>query len=453
MSKSVEMRWDVLLDDDAWSEEDRAVAPVAVVTQTRLGKGLVLVLFSLLGVISLWLWMGGPFAPSQAEAEVAETISRNAHLPNMAVRSDTVSTPTLRTADLAKRQALSAGQITLVRSRFLGNQAMVELRVTDASRPLPWREVRFYEQSAAGWEEIEPVALFWGGERRIRSEFFDFRFRSRDALAVQDAASRLDTQYRDLRQVFGLPALSIPAKIRVEISVENDAYWTSDRTQRRIRLLSPGLLTIPEGLTDGDVLVQSALFALTEWAIDEAQRARALDGSRQMSGSMRAGLRTWGFGQIGAPLSVRQRELRQAVFAANRDPIEALADMCQFLGVWTDSELGVPYTPLARDFSNAGWALALVSQLPPPFESYTGGSQDAPFDPSGSSIVLASLLTYAGETYGQGRIPLLLGGKATFASWETLIPVVFDVSAAEFEEGWQAWLAEKYEVDIRVSDQ
>ena len=41
--------------------------------------------------------------------------------------------------------------------------------------------------------------------------------------------------------------------------------------------------------------------------------------------------------------------------------------------------------------------------------------------------------------------PVLLAALGEHTSWQTLIPAIFDVSAAEFEAGWQAYLAERYQ--------
>jgi hypothetical protein len=62
------------------------------------------------------------------------------------------------------------------------------------------------------------------------------------------------------------------------------------------------------------------------------------------------------------------------------------------------------------------------------------------------TVALAMLVEYAAATYGRERLPALVTGLGQYESWETLIPAVFDVSTAEFEAGWQAYLAAKYGV-------
>lgn len=49
-------------------------------------------------------------------------------------------------------------------------------------------------------------------------------------------------------------------------------------------------------------------------------------------------------------------------------------------------------------------------------------------------------------TYGRERLPTLVASLGHYDSWETLIPAVYGVSPAEFEAGWQAYLATHYGV-------
>jgi hypothetical protein len=57
------------------------------------------------------------------------------------------------------------------------------------------------------------------------------------------------------------------------------------------------------------------------------------------------------------------------------------------------------------------------------------------------TIALATLSEYAVATYGRERLPVLVASLGQQNSWETLLPAVFGVSVAEFEAGWQAYLA------------
>lgn len=56
------------------------------------------------------------------------------------------------------------------------------------------------------------------------------------------------------------------------------------------------------------------------------------------------------------------------------------------------------------------------------------------------------LIEYAVTTYGRERLPALVAGLGRYEGWKTLIPTVYGVSSAEFEAGWQAYLAAQYGV-------
>ena len=62
---------------------------------------------------------------------------------------------------------------------------------------------------------------------------------------------------------------------------------------------------------------------------------------------------------------------------------------------------------------------------------------------------MATLIEYAVATYDRERLPALVAGLGHYESWETLIPAVYGVSPAEFEAGWQAYLAAQYGVQKR----
>ena len=62
----------------------------------------------------------------------------------------------------------------------------------------------------------------------------------------------------------------------------------------------------------------------------------------------------------------------------------------------------------------------------------------------GQTVLLATLVDYVVATYGREQLPALVAGLGQFSSWETLLASVYGVSVAEFEAGWQAYLAARY---------
>ncbi len=60
------------------------------------------------------------------------------------------------------------------------------------------------------------------------------------------------------------------------------------------------------------------------------------------------------------------------------------------------------------------------------------------------AVALETVVEYAVATYGVERLPRLVQALSDHASWPTLIPAVYGVSAEEVEVGWQAYIAARY---------
>ena len=67
------------------------------------------------------------------------------------------------------------------------------------------------------------------------------------------------------------------------------------------------------------------------------------------------------------------------------------------------------------------------------------------------SIALATVIEYAAATYGPETIPRLLAAASEHTSWQTLIPAVFAMPAADFEAGWHRYLAQEYDMHAEVA--
>jgi hypothetical protein len=79
-------------------------------------------------------------------------------------------------------------------------------------------------------------------------------------------------------------------------------------------------------------------------------------------------------------------------------------------------------------------------------DTYIGQSSASYVPHPGQTVALATLIDYAVATYGRERLPALVAGLGRYDSWGNLIPVVYGISASEFERGWQAYLAARYGV-------
>lgn len=453
MAKSDPMTWHVLLDENEWADEGEDGLPEVAIgpSNHRRGRAGALGFSSLLLLAFLWWWMGGPFAPSQAEAGVAAAVAIEAEHPAV-VGSIVPAAPRTILADDLRNGAHPSEQISIQQSRFLGSQAMVQVRVVDGTLPLPYREVRFYEQVGDTWQRIPPIDAFWGREQMLTSEFFELHYRQRDGLAVEAATPVLDKAYSDLRRVFGLPAPGADHKIRVDVETAEGFHGMNDRQRGRMQLRSPLLFTAPESLSDGGVLAQSALFILTDWTIIEALRIQRGDGSLSISLPMLNALRLWSQWEVGSALAPWRRSLVRGILVADTETASDLISACQFYGGWNGLTSGINFTVPCVTSGNADESKTVRTELglrnlPQLWEKESASFADSATDQRVSSVALATLLDYATHTYGRGRLPLLLHAPAVYGSWKSLIPAVFDVTAETFEAGWRKWLATEYGVD------
>jgi hypothetical protein len=101
-------------------------------------------------------------------------------------------------------------------------------------------------------------------------------------------------------------------------------------------------------------------------------------------------------------------------------------------GTWTASQWSafVPHTYL--------------NQLRTPLTGDYQFEEEAYFIHSTRVVMTATLIEYAVASYGHEQLPVLLAGLARYDTWDTLIPAVYGVSSAKFEEGWQAYMAKEY---------
>jgi hypothetical protein len=59
-------------------------------------------------------------------------------------------------------------------------------------------------------------------------------------------------------------------------------------------------------------------------------------------------------------------------------------------------------------------------------------------------MVAESVIAYAINVYGWERLPAFVQALGEYGYWGVLIPRVFGVSVADFEEGWNRYLEEYY---------
>jgi hypothetical protein len=70
-------------------------------------------------------------------------------------------------------------------------------------------------------------------------------------------------------------------------------------------------------------------------------------------------------------------------------------------------------------------------------------AQEVSFD---SPIMTVTIIEYVVAAHGREQLPVLIAAMGQHTHTGSLIPATFGVSVAEFEAGWQSYLAEQYGV-------
>ncbi|HMN28184.1 MAG TPA: hypothetical protein PKE45_08520 [Caldilineaceae bacterium] len=340
------------------------------------------------------------------------------------------------------------------------------------------QEIRFYRRTDAGWLRTEPDAALWGAERGLETPYFIYYFRQNDAQAIVAVAPQIDALYTTLRRNFGLPVspAGLPGsfaddKLVIEVSVSQSPgtirFQPHHYAERfvwpdRWVVASPAVYLAPVELTDADLLMQSLALPLLTDGLRQASQRYAIGAAWQ---PLLEGLSLWQEWELNLPLSAWHDEVVRWQYTewpptrpGQRVVLpEHYSDLCARTKLWLSSplEMNLPLVCAAQRWEYqylAPWSvtdpLTRLDQLAAS-DSFVRPSPRQP----GETVALATLIEYAVATYGRERLPALVVSLGQYDRWETLIPAVYGVSAAEFEAGWQAYLAAHYGVAPLLSQQ
>jgi hypothetical protein len=446
MGKLTQVSWQVLLDDDDWNSDKAAFPPFDPSAQRDQPRGrtgrapiLLIVICALVTVLTaLYLWQQAQAGIAQIETELHETVELEAWMAQSRAITAEVERVDLRTG-----------------------QAMALVRVVDPQQPLPYREVRFYQETNGGWQRSAPDASFWGSQQRLESDFFTFDFRQRDGLTVAKAAVELDTLYRQMHELLGLP---IPVnagageKMHVTLAVEElppGSFGDFDGTS--LTITSPLLRPLPEHMSETDSLVESVALPLRRHLTAAAVGPLSVYSSP--TPELVAGLRQWLTWETDGLLAEYRIELVRWLYAnapdGPRRVPDSYSEICQTLDFWEISFMMnslfscsglLPILP-PHNFTPPTrlWHLPLAE----PMEMTQSFGQS--YEPRlGRSLAIATVLEYAVKTYGPATIPLILQTVPARSSWDQTAPDLFGVSAEAFEAGWHAYLVDEYGLDPQI---
>jgi hypothetical protein len=479
MSATVD--WSVVEDEQEWQKIQTSLdlaesAPAApVLLSARVGElrlaALAVALFLLLA--GVWLWqkqlMLATIA-SELQGTVAQEVGTGptGSEPGVQLRLES-PTPAAGQAALPVEQAGSSAHAVNTEQQpavqiddyhLQGDRAMAEVTVRYPAADgemLAYRETRFYRQTDAGWQHIDPDPALMGPWQTLETEHFTIRYRPVDAIAVTEAAPRLDLLYDKMGRDFGLPAIAATSSFTIEVVTHGlpDGYDIR-YTGRTMMVPSPTMLSVPVEMTEATVFYQSVVYPLTSLALMDAIDPHPNQWKLQTARwqPFPYALRLWELWEDGGPLAAGRQEVvrwlyqnAQAKSVDARQAVPAGYDqLCRTYRIWGVSPESMAIPLGCSDVDTERWSAwrypAMPSRLVPrPYIEKDGGQVE---EASDSTVAIETIIEYVAATYGRDHLPRLLAALGEHASWQTLIPAVFAVSARDFEAGWQEYLATHY---------
>lgn len=268
----------------------------------------------------------------------------------------------------------------------------------------PTREERFYRRVDQRWVRTVPPAATWGEARELQTEHLHFVFYERDAVAVEEAAPKLEAAYTAMYHTLGLQQIPQPKPV-IAIMPAPVGRWSASANE--LHVTSPLLSSIPIDQSDSDYLA----YEVMGWFTYRAMRDATPDsGVRYL---YRWPILVWG------------------------------------LRGWLRDELLAQPSPWHVE------AAAVLQESAPQYLPV--GLQDitdlrANTRPSRKEVILRyltaeSFVRFVVDTYGREHLPNLLEAMVRFGDWNEIIPHVYNRSIPEFEDAWNKYIIKEYELD------
>jgi hypothetical protein len=503
--EEVEVEWSVSEDEQAWQTGQTAPesgSKAEAEASSRLGSRaerhlalLTVLLFLLLAGVWVWRWQtpsatiaselqataaqefgaqptGGESTSSSAYGELETTLPGVENVTQFSVLKFT-SSPFHHSSRLGEDDGIGYRVMAQVTASYpaAGPSGHPETQA--------YREMRFYRQSSKGWQRIEPDPALMGPWQTLETAHFTIRYRPIDASAVSATASKLDLLYAKLRGDFGLLLAAVNAKQTIEVATDGalDGYaidfvmrtiripsldgYAIDYPTRTIKVPSPALLSVPVEMTAAAVFYQSVVYPLASLLLADVVAqyqypGRWNVGAMKWSPLMEA-LRLWALWEEEGPLAAgRQDVVRWLYQNAQAEPVEArqavpagYEHLCRAYHIWGISPESMAIPLGCSEVDHQRWSAWRYPALPTRLTQrpYIEKSRSLAEAASDSAVATETIIEYVVATYGRDRLPQLIAAWGEHASWETLIPAVFGIPAAEFEAGWQAYLASRESVN------
>lgn len=490
----VDVEWTIVENEAEWKRlHDWSAATVEVVKTPavdygRLGWRVVAVL-CVLALVHGWTWQPNQAGQPQTIPEPAAASAPLLDKTNMDLTALLASPIDAHTdADWQRQFALedewlwripwpheSMDQLTTAYDLLeqQDNRLVVNLMSKTTLSRKAYRQTRFYAQQAGGWQRIAPEETLWGTPQRLTTPSFVFTFRDRDTQTVTAVAPHLEQLYTTIQRNFGLPPLSPGEKLTIVVSVTQRPGAPGILASRpgTFQVASPGLYLAPVAVTDEQLLAQSLALLLVNHLLGQVTAHDAIPASWQ---PLANGLRLWQLWDLDLPLAAWREEIVPWLYIAMPAtettqrlvlPHQYVA-LCQAHQLWLANpwQINIPLwcNSQQRDKLSMFWwgsrqpprQLAHLLVPVPSYEYAQPASEPASVVERmaypGQAVALAILIEYTVASYGHESLPTLLASLRQYDQWTTLIPVVYGVTPAEFEAGWQRYLVTEYGVSLEA---
>lgn len=444
--RTILLDWEMPPDDEAWQA---AVDGATGFADDDIQKGrsrsrmqnlryLAVMLMVLIGGVAHLWWMGETGA-QRIEGEVRAAVEADQWL-NPAGDAN----PAVMTAGV--------GPLAVERITFKQNVVSVEVKSTQTDaqgQPYGVRQQQFYRPTATGWKRVAPDAELLGPRQTLTRGGLTFEYHAIDATAVEAVAAKLDAAYAEMRQDYGLPAT--PQRVVVELATADVSRFAGCFWRAQLCIDSPALTLLPSSVAESEALFLWTLRALADRVRLEVQQGHPLQFGWQLTGS---GLTAMQLRRHSERLDAWHRDLARWLYGIEeRTPTPDVDQLTQELAeLCTAHQVTVYPSLFAHDTGThlcrvpSTWELELLLLLHTQPPRRLDALQMPDTDLTGAAptwqqeLAFGTLLDYVTATYGREGFAGLLEGFRQYDTWHSLVPAVFGVSAAEFEQGWQAYL-------------
>jgi hypothetical protein len=320
-----------------------------------------------------------------------------------------------------------------------------------------YRETHLEQNATAGWQRSESAIALLKTLETLQTAHFTIRYHAVDGAAVAEVAPHLDQLYEKLRHDFGLPVATAGPDITIIVVPEEGGNFF--RYVKRT-LVAPSPALHAAEMTATRFIYQAMVYPLTELVMRELDEQQPTQSRRGMVSwqMLRYALPLWVVWEKEGALTLGQKDvLRWLYYNAQTLPPSrqqmpaSYEQICRSYWTWNLSPAEV-YSPIPCSEESDQPSSSAFPQFPlhlyellsdTPYEEHSVYVAPAPVSVV-KVVAMASVVDYVVTTYDRALLARWVAALGDHTSWDSLVPEIFGISAADFEAGWLAYLEGNY---------